>query len=103
GDGIRDFHVTGVQTCALPISLSRFRDNYGRLLALIFIDDLDYQEHLISLGYSPYFPKYGNVRTEALHRRYLAAERKAQAQGLGEIGRAACRERVESSEVGLKS
>src|SRR5690606_40449554 len=22
-DGIRDFHVTGVQTCALPISLSR--------------------------------------------------------------------------------
>src|SRR5690606_29819349 len=24
-DGIRDFHVTGVQTCALPISLSRNR------------------------------------------------------------------------------
>jgi micrococcal nuclease len=64
-------------------ALSRFRDNYGRLLALIFIDDLDFQEHMISLGYSPYFPKYGNVHTEALHRRYLAAERKAQAQGLG--------------------
>src|SRR5690606_41039705 len=30
-DGIRDFHVTGVQTCALPISLilvgQRFRDD----------------------------------------------------------------------------
>src|SRR6266511_5800613 len=24
-DGIRDFHVTGVQTCALPICLSRGR------------------------------------------------------------------------------
>src|SRR5690606_40821807 len=23
-DGIRDFHVTGVQTCALPISILRF-------------------------------------------------------------------------------
>src|SRR5690606_40194714 len=25
-DGIRDFHVTGVQTCALPISLYSMRD-----------------------------------------------------------------------------
>src|SRR5690606_39773671 len=25
-DGIRDFHVTGVQTCALPISENRFID-----------------------------------------------------------------------------
>src|SRR5690606_40435866 len=28
-DGIRDFHVTGVQTCALPISADRlFGDSY---------------------------------------------------------------------------
>src|SRR5690606_40805709 len=26
-DGIRDFHVTGVQTCALPISLEGDRDH----------------------------------------------------------------------------
>src|SRR5690606_40339185 len=26
-DGIRDFHVTGVQTCALPISLPRTQDS----------------------------------------------------------------------------
>src|SRR5690606_40325034 len=25
-DGIRDFHVTGVQTCALPISITRFAE-----------------------------------------------------------------------------
>lgn len=67
----------------LDISLSRFRDNFGRLLALVLIGDMDFQEHMISLGYSPYFPKYGNVRTETFHRRYMAAERTAQAQHLG--------------------
>src|SRR5690606_40434540 len=30
-DGIRDFHVTGVQTCALPI----LQDAYARFLAII--------------------------------------------------------------------
>src|SRR5690606_39932151 len=32
-DGIRDFHVTGVQTCALPISPSNifFRDRFARV------------------------------------------------------------------------
>src|SRR5690606_40524747 len=27
-DGIRDFHVTGVQTCALPIWALEFKSNY---------------------------------------------------------------------------
>jgi micrococcal nuclease len=67
----------------VDLSLARYRDNYGRLLALIFIDDLDYQARLIEAGYSPYFPKYGNVRTKALHDRYLAAERRAQASRIG--------------------
>lgn len=80
---ILDFDTPGTDP-APDTSLSRFRDNYGRLLALLFIDDgTDFQEHMISLGYSPYFPKYGNVRTDVLHRRYLAAERAAQAQRLG--------------------
>src|SRR5690606_40655322 len=30
-DGIRDFHVTGVQTCALPISMPTFRKQYDKL------------------------------------------------------------------------
>src|SRR5690606_40532022 len=30
-DGIRDFHVTGVQTCALPISLDYAQRGPGRL------------------------------------------------------------------------
>src|SRR5690606_41009334 len=29
-DGIRDFHVTGVQTCALPISRDRGKHDRGR-------------------------------------------------------------------------
>src|SRR5690606_39895604 len=29
-DGIRDFHVTGVQTCALPISLIHWSQRIGR-------------------------------------------------------------------------
>src|SRR5207302_4916557 len=35
-DGIRDFHVTGVQTCALPIfdrALGRLEEEGGRVLA----------------------------------------------------------------------
>src|SRR5690606_40198534 len=30
-DGIRDFHVTGVQTCALPISIEIRQDSYAVL------------------------------------------------------------------------
>src|SRR5207302_4366595 len=30
-DGIRDFHVTGVQTCALPISLPALGDDADRI------------------------------------------------------------------------
>src|SRR5690606_3395113 len=34
-DGIRDFHVTGVQTCALPILMWQFTDNLPMTLAVI--------------------------------------------------------------------
>src|SRR5690606_40418091 len=35
-DGIRDFHVTGVQTCALPISLQRLAAiNYAALRPMV--------------------------------------------------------------------
>src|SRR5690606_40778048 len=38
-DGIRDFHVTGVQTCALPIFDGRPRDAVDRLRAVAAGDD----------------------------------------------------------------
>src|SRR5690606_41201601 len=34
-DGIRDFHVTGVQTCALPISTNRDPESFAALSKLI--------------------------------------------------------------------
>src|SRR5690606_40033300 len=39
-DGIRDFHVTGVQTCALPIWSSKRAASKGAALALYMIFSL---------------------------------------------------------------
>src|SRR5690606_40909519 len=40
-DGIRDFHVTGVQTCALPISFEFFRVRLEDCRLARFIDGDD--------------------------------------------------------------
>ena len=71
------------QGAEVKLDLSRFRDNFGRLLALVFVDGKDFQQHMIEEGYSPYFCKYGNVRNKDYHRRYLAAERLAQIRRAG--------------------
>src|SRR5690606_16591805 len=50
-DGIRDFHVTGVQTCALPISL-RLIDVFatlGAILSSVFLPYLARKRERISL------------------------------------------------------
>src|SRR5690606_39663816 len=39
-DGIRDFHVTGVQTCALPISLKDHLEIINHKEAIEYIEDL---------------------------------------------------------------
>src|SRR5690606_31999728 len=44
-DGIRDFHVTGVQTCALPIFL-------GELANVFFLSMLDDVEIIAAVGYA---------------------------------------------------
>src|SRR5690625_7597804 len=69
-DGIRDGHVTGVQTCALPILAEMQRKAH--------FGDLDAAEF------------------EPAHRMPLADRGIAVA---AEIGRASCRERVDISEV----
>src|SRR5690606_39738889 len=77
-DGIRDFHVTGVQTCALPISLPR-------LLLL----------HLVLL-----FPVVAEINPELLTKQWSARwihPPDADLRDYGvyhfQIGRASCRER----------
>src|SRR5690606_40074923 len=46
-DGIRDFHVTGVQTCALPISTPQFQGSNGAF------DPNVYQQLLRTAGFTP--------------------------------------------------
>src|SRR2546429_4563697 len=81
-DGIRDVAVTGVQTCALPISASswsrRSRPPPGRL-------DRE--------PVSPQWPPRGGAPGASVRCRILApgVDRDA---GRREIGRASCRERV---------
>src|SRR5690606_39622247 len=86
-DGIRDFHVTGVQTCALPISLRVVVERRGELG-----DDLDDAE---GLGV-----RDGELRLDLLERGLGGAVRVGDGGRrdggdedlLVEIGRASCRE-----------
>src|SRR5690606_3859039 len=69
-DGIRDFHVTGVQTCALPISTED--DFYAEYLSLdiaaAVVDSLD--------DAIAHIRKYGSRHTDAIVTRSLEAARR---------------------------
>src|SRR5690606_40974765 len=52
-DGIRDFHVTGVQTCALPISASGVNGRFELDAHRGFVD-LDSRE-IVTLGFPRLF------------------------------------------------
>jgi endonuclease YncB( thermonuclease family) len=63
--------------------LQRYRDNFGRLLVLLHLDGLNFSEHMIAEGYSPYFNKYGHARFAEHHLAFVIAERSAQAARRG--------------------
>src|SRR5690606_40666874 len=46
-DGIRDFHVTGVQTCALPICFDPGQAAFDRRVDRLVIAELEMQERLV--------------------------------------------------------
>src|SRR2546429_8185346 len=84
-DGIRDVAVTGVQTCALPISAA-----HEPFVGFARYEDADYFDRTVALcldaGFTP------SIRHEAGQFVNVLA---LVACGLGvEIGRASCRERV---------
>src|SRR5688500_20306060 len=81
-DGIRDYKVTGVQTCALPI----YREDDG--------------EQDLSEGRRSDRPD--RLSRAALEQPELCAGGRDAAQLRGEIGRASCRERAETG-VGSRS
>src|SRR5207302_7242284 len=88
-DGIRDFHVTGVQTCALPI-YTQSNPGVAKAMAMKAAD-----ENTFAL-FGPVFSGSVLVSTEIARQaeipNFVAGEASAK------IGRASCRERVEMSE-----
>src|SRR5688500_20268304 len=81
-DGIRDYKVTGVQTCALPISRTELQ-RAG-----------DLSEHAIHIFEHVVIPETDHLVTVRLDQ--LGSRRVCHRVGmLSEIGRASCRERVE--------
>src|SRR5207248_6446937 len=92
-DGIRDRTVTGVQTCALPISIER---RFQRLQA----------EALLDAGVTLADPARIDVRGTLACGRDVAIDPGCLFEGAvsladDEIGRASCRERVKSAGVGV--
>lgn len=61
----------------------KHRDNFGRVLGFVHKNGMDFQEHMVREGYSPYFVKYGYVDFTAYHERYTVAEREAQTANRG--------------------
>src|SRR5690349_23430804 len=88
-DGIRDLYVTGVQTCALPISVAS-----GCSLA----DPLAKRRQAIDDGKQRIAEIDARLGQIADDRKTL--EGQADSAEKTEIGRASCRERVEIGEVG---
>src|SRR2546429_3899146 len=87
-DGIRDVAVTGVQTCALPISSYLFEEFYrqGVLTSDFFLNE---KKFLHGIDGEPDPVRMESFETAIQKARELASERLAK-----EIGRASCRERV---------
>src|SRR5690606_41003502 len=93
--GIRDFHVTGVQTCALPIFAVGVLAAYGYSLVATFLPGL-----LPENARYVYYEAATVIVTLILFGRMLEARASGRASqaisklaGLQELGRAACRER----------
>src|SRR5207302_5661336 len=97
-DGIRDFHVTGVQTCALPIfgqwkgRLDLFPWIGAAVAAVIGAHILPAGWHIIAGGSPAARSEHGAMVSDATAAGVVL---------LLKIGRASCRERVEVSVVGV--
>src|SRR5690348_18046255 len=94
-DGRRDGRVTGVQTCALPISEhgdEGLLDQIGEVLLLLRRGRVDPQGEVGARDVLP------AQRLQLVHRR--RPQLTVTTQVLVEIGRASCRERAGSSERG---
>src|SRR5690606_40545655 len=83
-DGIRDFHVTGVQTCALPIFPYRLQYRHRAAMSA-------------PSGISPSLSIYTFAPVVRARMQERLNSSSASATGPSEIGRASCRGRLEIS------
>src|SRR5690606_40158215 len=88
-DGIRDFHVTGVQTCALPIWISTV-DMVGATLRMRL-------NRVCMAGLAPMMPMSCGPSVATGASRSVCSGRRLVSM---KIGRASCRERVWGAAVG---
>src|SRR5690606_41075221 len=95
-DGIRDFHVTGVQTCALPI-LPWVSIVIGLALAVLGLAMLAGYEPSVRL---PRLDRGGRERT--VRSMFVFGVSYAITSIGCKIGRASCRERVEDQRVACR-
>src|SRR5207302_2456392 len=99
-DGIRDFHVTGVQTCALPILLAAMQ---RPMLGHLDPDLHDVLHEVVDMLRSVWHASEGVVLplsatgTSAMEAGIVNLV--APGETVVEIGRASCRERVEMAWV----
>src|SRR5207253_7353569 len=99
-DGIRDGHVTGVQTCALPISIRQYAEDWT--LDRIVQSTVDGVTYAVKHGLPVMYVTEDTTRAkpEALKALYGAA---IDCGATRKIGRASCRERVEIKVDGVSA
>src|SRR5207249_9233502 len=97
-DGIRDRNVTGVQTCALPISLS---NQLARTLKAAGCERGDRVCFLLPKSPLAIVSMLGILKADCI---YIPVDPSSPAPRVAkiEIGRASCRERVEIVEVAVE-
>src|SRR5437870_5891181 len=101
-DGIRDGHVTGVQTCALPISIKheRFKEDFSPLdlqcrCPVCRRHSRAYLRNLFVLK------DFSAPMLLSIHNVFFYLDWMRTIRGAIEIGRASCRERGYSAGVGV--
>jgi len=82
-DGVAEVTLEFPSDDPIEVCLTKHRGNFGRLLVYVHKGDVDFQEHMIETGFSPYFVKYGYAEFEDKHLRYTQAEREAQSERKG--------------------
>src|SRR5690606_40127993 len=87
-DGIRDFHVTGVQTCALPILGERWIPTgvYAKFASYLFDAD-------VKIHYSDSADDFSVTCKQGNQNIWVKYAVKSESRTFDEIGRASCRER----------